>query len=192
SLLLYNGCRSGEVFSIDLRVPHKNWKKGISFSQNSSISCLRLLNDENYMVVSDMSGQGGTSQISDLTVCTALCQITDLTCSAAAFTIKLWDLRMAKPVRRYEGHVNSYACLPVHVKEDEGLLLAVGQDCYTRIWSVQDAQLLRSIPSPYTASKEFIPNVAFSAYHGGKRPVPGLLMAVKTEFYHFTYNTRDF
>ncbi|XP_077117990.1 DDB1- and CUL4-associated factor 4 [Ranitomeya variabilis] len=163
SLLLYNGCRSGEVFSIDLRVPHKNWKKGISFSQNSSISCLRLLNDENYMVVSDMSGQ-----------------------------IKLWDLRMVKPVRSYEGHVNSYACLPVHVKEDEGLLLAVGQDCYTRIWSVQDAQLLRSIPSPYTASKEFIPNVAFSAYHGGKRPVPGLLMAVKTEFYHFTYNTRDF
>ncbi|CAJ0967509.1 unnamed protein product, partial [Ranitomeya imitator] len=31
--------------------------------------------------------QGGTSQISDLTVCTALCQITDLTCSAAAFTV---------------------------------------------------------------------------------------------------------
>ncbi|CAJ0955310.1 unnamed protein product [Ranitomeya imitator] len=30
---------------------------------------------------------GGTSQISDLTVCTALCQITDLTCSAAAFTV---------------------------------------------------------------------------------------------------------
>ncbi|CAJ0937921.1 unnamed protein product [Ranitomeya imitator] len=29
----------------------------------------------------------GTSQISDLTVCTALCQITDLTCSAAAFTV---------------------------------------------------------------------------------------------------------
>ncbi|CAJ0941860.1 unnamed protein product [Ranitomeya imitator] len=31
--------------------------------------------------------KGGTSQISDLTVCTALCQITDLTCSAAAFTV---------------------------------------------------------------------------------------------------------
>ncbi|CAJ0966143.1 unnamed protein product [Ranitomeya imitator] len=30
---------------------------------------------------------GGTSQISDLTVCTALCQITDLTCSAAGFTV---------------------------------------------------------------------------------------------------------
>ncbi|CAJ0953319.1 unnamed protein product [Ranitomeya imitator] len=30
---------------------------------------------------------GGTSQISDLTVCTALCQITDLTSSAAGFTV---------------------------------------------------------------------------------------------------------
>ncbi|CAJ0964426.1 unnamed protein product [Ranitomeya imitator] len=31
--------------------------------------------------------RGGTSQISDLTVCTALCQITDLTSSAAGFTV---------------------------------------------------------------------------------------------------------
>ncbi|CAJ0966092.1 unnamed protein product [Ranitomeya imitator] len=31
--------------------------------------------------------QGGTSQIDDLTVCTALCQITDLTCSSAGFTV---------------------------------------------------------------------------------------------------------
>ncbi|CAJ0967916.1 unnamed protein product [Ranitomeya imitator] len=30
---------------------------------------------------------GGTSQINDLTVCIALCQITDLTCSAAGFTV---------------------------------------------------------------------------------------------------------
>ncbi|CAJ0958401.1 unnamed protein product [Ranitomeya imitator] len=34
-----------------------------------------------------ISFEGETSQISDLTVCTALCQITDLTCSAAAFTV---------------------------------------------------------------------------------------------------------
>ncbi|KAG9466303.1 hypothetical protein GDO78_016836, partial [Eleutherodactylus coqui] len=98
TLLLYNGCRSGEVFSIDLRVPYQsptNWKKAVSFSQSSSISCLRLLNDENYLVVSDMSGK-----------------------------IKLWDLRMVKCVQDYEGHVNSYAHLPVHVREDEGLLLA--------------------------------------------------------------------
>ncbi|KAM4013723.1 DDB1- and CUL4-associated factor 4 isoform 1-T3 [Anomaloglossus baeobatrachus] len=163
TLLLYNGCRSGEVFSLDLRIPHNDWRREISFTHRSSITCLRLLKDENYMVVSDMSGQ-----------------------------IKLWDLRALKPVHNYEGHVNSYAYLPVHVKEEEGLLLAVGQDCYTRIWSFQDARLLRAIPSPYTASKDFIPNVSFSACHGGKRPIPGLIMAVKTDLYHFTYNTRDF
>ncbi|CAJ0942328.1 unnamed protein product [Ranitomeya imitator] len=37
--------------------------------------------------VAQVASMGGTSQISDLTVCTALCQITDLTCSAAAFTV---------------------------------------------------------------------------------------------------------
>ncbi|XP_040268671.1 DDB1- and CUL4-associated factor 4 [Bufo bufo] len=165
TLLLYNGCRSGEVFSIDLRVPYhspNNWKKGVSFSQSSGITCLRLLKDENYLVVSDMSGQ-----------------------------IKLWDLRMVKNVLNYEGHMNSYAHLPVHVKEDEGLLLAVGQDCYTRIWNFQDARLLRTIPSPHTASKDSIPSVVFSSYHGGKRPVPGLLMAVKKYLYHFTYDSHD-
>ncbi|XP_056401745.1 DDB1- and CUL4-associated factor 4 isoform X2 [Hyla sarda] len=165
TLLLYNGCRSGEVFSIDLRVPYispNKWKKGVSFSQSSSIACLRLLKDENYMVVSDMSGQ-----------------------------IKLWDLRMVKYVQKYEGHVNSYAHLPVHVKDDDGLLLAVGQDCYTRIWNFQDAQLLRTIPSPHPASKDSIPSVAFSSYQGGSRPVPGLLMAVKKDLYHFTYGSND-
>ncbi|XP_071971729.1 DDB1- and CUL4-associated factor 4 isoform X2 [Engystomops pustulosus] len=166
NLLLYNGCRSGEVFSIDLRVPYRspnNCRKGVTFSQSSSITCLRLLQDENYLVVSDMSGQ-----------------------------IKLWDLRMVKSVHNYEGHVNSYAHLPVHVKEEEGLLLAVGQDCYTRIWNFQDARLLRTIPSPHPAAKDSIPSIVFSSYHGGKRPVPGLLMAVKKDLYHFTYDSLDF
>ncbi|XP_075700488.1 DDB1- and CUL4-associated factor 4 isoform X2 [Rhinoderma darwinii] len=166
TLLLYNGCRSGEVFCIDLRVPSQSpkiRKKVVTFSQSSSITCLRLLKDENYLVVSDMSGQ-----------------------------IKLWDLRMVKYVQNYEGHNNSYAHLPVHVQEDEGLLLAVGQDCYTRIWNFQDARLLRTIPSPHTAAKDSIPSIVFSSYQGGKRPVPGLLMAVKKDLYHFTYDSNDF
>ncbi|XP_018417129.1 PREDICTED: DDB1- and CUL4-associated factor 4 [Nanorana parkeri] len=163
NLLLYNGCRSGEVFSIDMRVPAlspSNWKKGTSFFQNSAITCLHLLRDENYLLVSDMSGQ-----------------------------IKLWDMRMVKCLQQYEGHNNSYAYLPLHVKEDEGLLVAVGQDCYTRIWNLQDTRLLRTIPSPHPASKDTIPSVVFSSHLGGKRQmVPGLLMAVQKDLYHFTYN----
>nr|DBA14307.1 TPA: hypothetical protein GDO54_005299 [Pyxicephalus adspersus] len=166
NLLLYNGCRSGEVFSIDMRVPalsSSNWKKGTSFFQNSAITCLRLLQDENYLLASDMSGQ-----------------------------IKLWDMRMVKSVQQYEGHNNSYAYLPFHVKEDEGLLVAVGQDCYTRIWNMKDSRLLRTIPSPHPASKDTIPSVVFSSHLGGKRQmVPGLLMAVKKDLYHFRYNTNS-
>ncbi|KAM9294418.1 DDB1- and CUL4-associated factor 4 [Gastrophryne carolinensis] len=166
NLLLYNGCRSGEVFSIDMRVPAlspSKYKKGTSIFHNSAITYLQLLQDENYLLASDMSGQ-----------------------------IKMWDLRTAKCLKQYDGHNNSYAYLPLHVKEDEGLLLAVGQDCYTRIWNLQDTRLLRTIPSPHTASKDAIPSVVFSAQLGGKgQLVPGLFMAVKKDLYHYTYILDD-
>lgn len=38
--------------------------------------------------------------------------------------IKLWDMRMVKYLQQYEGHNNSYAYLPLHVIEEEGLLIA--------------------------------------------------------------------
>lgn len=44
--------------------------------------------------------------------------------------IKLWDVRVKKPVQDYKGHYNEHAYLPIHVNEPEGLLLAGrrGQD----------------------------------------------------------------
>lgn len=38
--------------------------------------------------------------------------------------IKLWDVRVTKPVQEYKGHYNEHAYLPIHVCEPEGLLLA--------------------------------------------------------------------
>lgn len=102
--------------------------------------------------------------------------------------IKLWDLRTSKCIRQYEGHVNEYAHLPLHVHEEEGIMVAVGQDCYTRIWSLRDAQLLRTIPSPHPTSKADIPSVAFSSQLGGFRGAPGLLMAVQQDLYCFSYS----
>ncbi|KAM8920865.1 DDB1- and CUL4-associated factor 4 [Pelodytes ibericus] len=165
SVVLYNGCRSGEAFGIDLRLPStsRKWTKTVSLTHSSSIVSLQLLRDENYLMASDMSGG-----------------------------IKLWDIRMSRCVKSYMGHNNSYAILPLHVSEDEGLLLAVGQDCCTRIWSLQDAKLLRTIPSPHPASKNFIPSIVFSSHLGGKRKmVPGLLMAVEKKLFHFTYNNTN-
>ncbi|XP_032101587.1 DDB1- and CUL4-associated factor 4 isoform X4 [Sapajus apella] len=112
----------------------------------------------------------------------------DVLAQQFALMIKLWDLRTTKCIRQYEGHVNEYAYLPLHVHEEEGILMAVGQDCYTRIWSLHDAHLLRTIPSPYPASKADIPSVAFSSQLGGSRGAPGLLMAVGQDLYCYSYS----
>ncbi|KAM9435698.1 WD repeat domain 21 [Clarias gariepinus] len=159
--VLFNGCRSGEIFSIDLRQRGRgrdhSWKSS-RFHQDSAVTSVRLLQDENYLVASDMLGK-----------------------------IKLWDVRARRAVQQYEGHHNEYAYLPLHLCEQEGLLLAVGQDCYTRLWSLRDGHLLRTIPSPHPAGKDSIPNVVFSSQLGGRRGLPGLLMAVCHDLYYYPY-----
>lgn len=160
--VLYNGCRSGEIFSIDLRQRGRrdhSWRAS-RFHQDSAITSVRLLQDENYLLAADMLGQ-----------------------------IKMWDVRCTRPVQQYKGHHNEHAYLPLHVNEPEGLLLAVGQDCYTRVWSLGDGQLLRTIPSPHPAGKDLIPSVVFSSQLGGRRGLPGLLMAVRHDLYYFPYNS---
>ncbi|XP_054304365.2 DDB1- and CUL4-associated factor 4 isoform X1 [Pongo pygmaeus] len=94
--LLFNGCRSGEIFAIDLRCGNhgKGWKATRLF-HDSAVTSVRILQDEQYLMASDMAGK-----------------------------VKLWDLRTTKCVRQYEGHVNEYAYLPLHVHEEEGILVA--------------------------------------------------------------------
>uniref|UniRef100_A0A8C6V428 WD repeat domain 21 n=1 Tax=Neogobius melanostomus TaxID=47308 RepID=A0A8C6V428_9GOBI len=159
--VLFNGCRSGEIFSFDLR---QRGRKGQSwkthrFHQESAVTSVRILQDDNYLLAADMSGQ-----------------------------IKLWDVRMSKSVLQYRGHYNEHAYLPIHVCEPEGLLLAVGQDCYTRIWSLRDGRLLRTVPSPHRAANDLIPSVVFSSNLGGHNGPPGLVMAVKNDLFYFPYN----
>ncbi|XP_012579847.1 PREDICTED: DDB1- and CUL4-associated factor 4 [Condylura cristata] len=158
--LLFNGCRSGEIFAIDLRSRNqgKGWKASRLF-HDSAVTSVQILQEEQCLMASDMAG-----------------------------AIKLWDLRTTKCIQQYEGHVNEYAYLPLHVHEEEGIVVAVGQDCYTRIWSLRDAHLLRTIPSPHPTSKADIPSVAFSSRLGGLQGAPGLLMAVQQDLYCFSYN----
>lgn len=58
--VLFNGCRSGEIFSIDLRQRGRgrdhSWKSS-RFHQDSAVTSVRLLQDENYLVASDMLGK---------------------------------------------------------------------------------------------------------------------------------------
>ncbi|XP_053240332.1 DDB1- and CUL4-associated factor 4 [Podarcis raffonei] len=162
--VLYNGCRSGEIFSIDIRRPMNTGQglKSLRLFHDSAVTSVNLLKDEQYLLAADMAGR-----------------------------IKLWDLRKLKCVKEYHGHHNEHSILPLHVNEEEGLLTAVGQDCYTRIWSLQDAHLLRTIPSPHPFSTDSIPSVEFSSHLGGSRGVPGLLMAVKQDLHYFSYKTDD-
>ncbi|KAK7909757.1 hypothetical protein WMY93_014441 [Mugilogobius chulae] len=161
SPVLFNGCRSGEIFGLDLRKRGgglmQGWKTH-RFQQESAITSLRVLNDHNYLLAADMLGQ-----------------------------IKLWDARMSKSVQQYKGHYNEHLLLPVHVSEPEQLVLAVGQDCYTRIWSLQDGRLLRTIPSPHPVSNDLIPSVVFSSNLGGPKGPPGLLMSIKNDVFYFPY-----
>ncbi|MEQ2178485.1 hypothetical protein GOODEAATRI_014492 [Goodea atripinnis] len=120
--VLFNGCRSGEIFSIDLRQRGRrdhSWKAK-RFHHESAITSVRVLQDENYLLAADM---------------------------------------------------------------------LVGQDCYTRLWSLKDGHLLRTIPSPHPAANDMIPSVVFSSNLGGSRGLPGLLMAVRHDLYYFPYNT---
>lgn len=80
-------------------------------------------------------------------------------------------------------------CLVSWICVSSYILLSVGQDCYTRLWSLKDGHLLRTIPSPYPAANDLIPNVIFSSKLGGHGGLPGLLMAVKHDLYYFPYNT---
>lgn len=57
--VLFNGCRSGEIFSIDLRQRGRrdNSRKASRFHQESAITSLHVMQDENYLLAADMQGQ---------------------------------------------------------------------------------------------------------------------------------------
>lgn len=99
-------------------------------------------------------------------------------------TVDCWDLSLVRcfpaPIG---GETKPSICIC------SSALFAVGQDCYTRLWSLKDGHLLRTIPSPHPAANDLIPSVVFSSKLGGCRGLPGLLMAVKHDLYYFPYNT---
>lgn len=57
--MLYNGCRSGEIFSIDVRQRSRkgqNWK-AIRLFHDSAVTSIRLLEAEHYLMAADMAGK---------------------------------------------------------------------------------------------------------------------------------------
>ncbi|XP_061965697.1 uncharacterized protein LOC133689714 [Populus nigra] len=58
--------------------------------------------------------------------------------------IKLYDQRMTKrgAVQSYEGHVNSHTRLQLGVDQSERFVMAGGEDCSLRLWSIKSGKLL--------------------------------------------------
>lgn len=108
-----------------------------------------------------------------------------------------WQVGGAKTCSIYIRDLSYLRCFPALIGNTKHSIcissssvpLSVGQDCYTRLWSLKDGHLLRTIPSPHPAANDLIPSVVFSSKLGGCRGLPGLLMAVKHDLYYFPYNT---
>ncbi|KAJ0081805.1 hypothetical protein Patl1_11974 [Pistacia atlantica] len=64
--------------------------------------------------------------------------------SFACNRVMLYDHRLSKrgPIQSYEGHANSHTLLQLAVDQSERFVMAGGEDCNLRIWSIKSGELL--------------------------------------------------
>lgn len=160
--LLYNGSRDGCIRTCDVRLIGANWPvMCLNQGKLASITCLRVLHDENYLLASGLDG-----------------------------SLKLWDIRARACVRDYEGHINEITHgLRFHVDPTDSLIFAAGKDSVTRIWSVGSGKLLHTIPFPDNVDKSFspIPALSYSDEWGGKGGMSGLMYGAGDSVYSYSY-----
>ncbi|XP_076464364.1 DDB1- and CUL4-associated factor 4-like [Babylonia areolata] len=154
---MYTGIRRGSILLHDLRTSNASPVCHSKMNHLSSVCCLRLSPEENYVYASDFLGG-----------------------------IKKWDLRMQKEVLTYSGLFNLQCKLPFHIDESQSLLYAAGQDCYSKIWCLKTGKLLLTIPPPYEASLYFIPVVRFSTRWGRSPGNVGLIMGGHEDIYVYS------
>lgn len=66
--VLYNGCRSGEIFSIDVRQRNRkgqSWKATRLF-HGSAVTSIHLMEAEHYLMAADMAGKVWFSCVWDI------------------------------------------------------------------------------------------------------------------------------
>ncbi|CAN1327916.1 DDB1- and CUL4-associated factor 4, partial [Linum perenne] len=116
------GLRNGEILTVDARVKPRTHPGNKSIDSSSTLwmpssvcSLVSLQLYDQYFMAGSMDG-----------------------------TIRLYDHRMTKrgPVQAYEGHVNSHTRLPLRVDPSEKFLVAGGEDCHLRLWSIKSGELL--------------------------------------------------
>lgn len=157
---LYSGTRKGQILTHDLR---SNSVRPVDcLRMTSSISCLRLLQDDVRLLASDVKGK-----------------------------INLWDIRMKKELVEYKGCKNEYSRIPVHIDEMERLVYGVGQDGYVNFWCLNSGKLLRSLPPPVTTDIDTIPAVKYSERWGNKQGNSGLVMGLGDKLFLYSSFTSE-
>lgn len=129
-----------------------------SLQHSSSVCSVQELENENLLLAADFSGK-----------------------------ICLWDTRKRNVVVQYHGNINQYTRLPVHVDEMQKIIYTVGEDGYTRFWSLDQGKQIYKIPPPCAVSRETIPCVQLSSRWGNMDGNMGLVMGLKNKLY--TYGT---
>lgn len=61
----------------------------------------------------------------------------------------------------------------------------VGEDGYTRFWSLKEGKQLYTIPPPCPVSRETVPCVQLSTHWGNKNGNLGLIMGLKNKFHYY-------
>lgn len=124
------GCRNGIVAVFDTRSParHIETPGVLRMKHSSSVHRLQNMDDgRRYLLSAAMNGE-----------------------------LWQWDTRFtAQPVLKFEGHVNSRFNVGMAIDEDLKLVACMGSDRVVRIWSLDDAELVRTLtcstPTPTPA-----------------------------------------
>eukprot|EP00057_Strongylocentrotus_purpuratus_P014479 XP_011668953.1 PREDICTED: DDB1- and CUL4-associated factor 4 [Strongylocentrotus purpuratus] len=162
SPVLYNGTRLGEILGVDLRKPSSgHFDMTAVLSHRVAVCSLKLLKEENYVLASDMGGE-----------------------------IKLWDIRQCAVVQEFKGHHNENHHLPVKVDSTETILHAVGQDKYTRVWSLKSGDLLHTIPCPSARYKDNAP-VAIYSQEFSCHAQPGFFLGQERQIHWYPMRTQE-
>nr|XP_054758156.1 DDB1- and CUL4-associated factor 4-like protein 1 [Lytechinus pictus] len=127
-----------------------------------SVCSLKLLKDENYVLVGDMGGE-----------------------------IKLWDIRkQSSIVQEFKGHRNGSHHLPVKMDSSETIVYAVGQDKYTRVWSLKSGDRLHTIPCPSARHRDSAP-VAVYSQEFSCHAQPGFFLGQERQIHWYPMRTPE-
>lgn len=182
------------VLNVELRTmweynTNKSDPLSLAFSQHTGNS-LHAGTRGGQILTFDMRSRS-TFPVSTLTHHSSVCSVNVLGNNnfllSADFTGKvcLWDMRKRNMVVQYPGNVNQYTRLPVHVDELQKIVYTVGEDGYTRFWSLDQGTQLYTIPPPCSVSRETIPCVQLSSRWGNRDGNMGLVMGLKNKLYFY-------